>query len=300
VLAVAAVLPWILPVYYVRVATEVLIFSLFAASLGFVMNVGGIASFGHAAYFGLGAYGAALAVKYLGASLGAGLACAVVLGAVGALVFGYFCVRLTGVYFAMLTLAFAQIVYAVLFQWYGFTGGDNGLLGIWPPDWAGEPAVYYYLTLGLTAVSVMALRTFVFAPFGYSLRAGRDSRLRSEAVGINVSRVQWMGFVVAGAFASAAGGLFAFLKGSVFPDYASIPVSVDALVMVLLGGVQTLTGPLAGGVVYKVLEVFMNTYTEHWQLILGSVLVALVVLFPQGLVGFAESWLGRGRPAEGR
>ncbi len=295
VLAAAVVLPHLLPTYYIRIACEVLISALFAASLGFMMTVGGMASFGHAAYFGLGAYGAALAVTYAQAGTGLGLLAALGLGFAGAVLFGYFCVRLSGVYSAMLTLAFAQIVYAVLFQWYGITGGDNGLLGIWPSDWVSSPLAYYYLTLAVVAASLFLLRRLAFAPFGYSLRAGRDSALRSEAIGIHVRRVRWVGFVVAGFFAAAAGGLFAFLKGSVFPDYASIPVSVDSLVMVLLGGVQTLSGPIVGAGVYKVLEVFVNRYTEHWQLILGCVLVGLVVLFPQGILGYLAGRFGRSR-----
>ncbi len=306
ILAVAAVYPLVVPTYYMRIGCEVLIAALFAASLGLIMTVGGMASFGHAAYFGLGAYGAALAVTYAGAGTAWGLAAGLLLGLLGAVVFGYFCVRLAGVYSAMLTLAFAQIVYAVLFQWYEITGGDNGLLDIWPTGLVSRPGAYYYLVLAMVAACLFLIRRLAFAPFGYALRAGRDSALRSEAIGIHVRRVRWVAFAFAGFFASAAGGLFAFLKGSVFPDYSSIPVSVDSLVMVLLGGVQTLSGPVVGAGVYKVLEVFVNRYTEYWQLVLGCVLVALVVLFPQGVLGYLESRFGGGlrrtdgTPAGGR
>jgi branched-chain amino acid transport system permease protein len=288
-LAVALVYPFFAADYYVRVSTEVLIFALFAASIGAIMTLGGLVSFGHAAYFGLGAYGAAMMVTYLKLPMGLALCAAVGAGALAAVLFGYFCVRLSGIYFAMLTLAFAQITYAVLFQWAGVTGGDNGLLNIWPSDWASSPRAYYYLALAVVAVGIWWLRRMAFAPFGYALRACRDSAVRCEATGIHVARVQWVAFAFSGAVAGAAGGLFAFLKGSVFPDYAAIAVSVDGLVMVLLGGVQTLTGPLAGSVVYKVLEVFINRFTEHWQFFLGVILVSLVLLFPKGLVGFVQS-----------
>jgi branched-chain amino acid transport system permease protein len=287
-LAAAAIFPNLAGDYYVRVASEVLIYALFAASLGSIMTIGGLVSFGHAAYFGLGAYGAALMVTSLKAPMALALCGSVALAGFAAVVFGYFCVRLSGIYFAMLTLAFAQIVYAILFQWADFTGGDNGILNVWPSDWASSPRAYYYLTLAVVAAGIYLLRRMAFAPFGYCLRAARDSAVRCEATGINVPKVRWLALATSGAFAGAAGGLFAFLKGSVFPDYAGIPVSVDGLVMVLLGGVQTLTGPLAGSVVYKALEVLINKHTEHWQLFLGAILVALVLLFPRGLVGFVQ------------
>lgn len=288
-LVAAAALPAVAPVYHLRVATEMLVFALFAASLGTLMTVGGLVSFGHAAFFGLGAYGAALLVTRIHAPMGAALLGGAAAAGLAALVFGYFCVRLTGIYFAMLTLAFAQIVYAVLVQWVGVTGGDNGILDVWPPGWASSPAAYYYLTLVVAALGLFFLRRVAFSPFGYALRATRDSRVRAEAIGIDPARVQWLALAMSGAWAGVAGALFAFLKGSVFPDYASLPVSVDALVMVLLGGVQTLTGPIVGSAAYKALEIFINRYTEHWQLILGAILVGTVVLFPRGLVGFLQS-----------
>ncbi|MBI5446185.1 MAG: ABC transporter permease [Deltaproteobacteria bacterium] len=298
-LALAALFPYVSAEYATRVATEVLNFALFAASLGAIMTIGGLVSFGHAAYFGLGAYGAALLVTTWKAPMAVALLGSVALAGLAAIVFGYFCVRLSGIYFAMLTLAFAQIVYAILFQWARFTGGDNGLLNIWPAAWASSPRAYYYLTLAVVALGIYLLRRMAFAPFGYTLRACRDSSVRCEATGINVPRSQWMALALSGTFAGAAGGLFAFLKGSVFPDFAGIGVSVDALVMVLLGGVQTLTGPLAGAGVYKMLEVFINRYTEYWQLFLGLILIALVLLFPKGLVGFVQArFQGKLSPAE--
>ncbi|MBT3361186.1 MAG: ABC transporter permease [Rhodospirillales bacterium] len=294
VLAVLAVLPTFAGDYALQVASEVIIFALFAASLNFIMGVGGMISFGHAAYLGFGAYGAALLVRHLGFGMEAALIAAPVMSALGAAVFGWFCVRLSGVYLAMLTLAFAQIAWSIVFQWYDFTGGDNGILGIWPAPWASDSWIYYYVTLGLGLGGLWALRQCVFAPFGFTLRATRDSAARAEAIGIDVKRHQWQGFIVAGAAAGLAGGLYAFLKGSVFPTVMSIPISVDGLVMVLLGGVQTLMGPVVGAAVFTGLKIGLAGETNYWRIILGAVIIASVVAFPQGIVGFVKARTGRG------
>jgi branched-chain amino acid transport system permease protein len=297
--AVAALVPLVAGPYVLTVGSEILVFVLFAASLQFLMTVGGLASFGHAAYFGLGAYGAAFIVKAAGLPMEVALLAGPLLGLLGAVLFGWFCVRLSGVYFAMLTLAFAQITWSIAFQWVEVTGGDNGILGVWPSSWASSPAAFYWLTLAVTGLGVAALRILVFSPFGYGLRATRDSVLRAEAIGIDRGRVQWLAFIVAGTFAGIAGALFAFLKGSVFPENMAIPLSVDGLVMVLLGGVETVSGAIAGAVVYKALAIWLMSQTEFSKLILGSVIVILVVAFPKGIVGFIEEFRARRRESAG-
>jgi len=301
-LAVAAALaavPLVAGEYALIVLTEVVILALVAASLHLLVGFGGLVSFGHAAYFGLGAYGAALLVKHLAAPMPLALLGAPVLAGLGALVAGWFCVRRSGLYFAMLTLAFAQIAWSVTFQWYSFTGGDNGILGVWPPAWAASKAVFYELTLALVAAALWGLRRAAFAPFGYTLRAGRDSPLRAEAIGIDVRRHQWLGFGLAGTAAGLAGGLYAFAKGSVFPTLLSVPQSVDALVMVLMGGIQTVVGPVVGAAVFRILQTEVMRTTEYWRVILGLIIVALVLAFPQGIAGFARRlWQHRSAEVE--
>ncbi len=277
--------PWIGGDYWTYVFTEIGIFALFSVSLQFLMDNGGMDSFGHAAYFGLGSYGVALTVHYWNWPMPIALIVAPLMGGLGGLIFGWFCVRLTGVYFAMLSLAFAQITYAVAFQWYDVTGGDNGLLGIWPAAWASEPYSFYGLVLALVSIAVVGLWRILDAPLGYGIRAGRDAPLRAEAIGIPVKQLQWLGFSLAGACSGLAGGLYAFFKGSVFPDVLGIPTSVDGLVMVLLGGIQSRIGPLIGTLVYKSLQISMSAYTDHWRLILGGLIVGLVIVFPQGIMG---------------
>ena len=261
--------------YTLVLGVDVLIAVLFATSLHFIMGPGGMHSFGHAAYFGLGAYGAALAVKWFAAPMGIALVAAPMLAALGALLFGWFAVRLSGVYLAMLTLAFAQIVWSITFQWQEITGGSNGILGIWPSPPFDAQSAYFLLTLGLVVAGVLLLRRILFAPFGYAMRCGRDSPLRAEAIGIDVKKVHWLAFAIAGTVCGVAGGLFAFAKGSISPETISIGRSIDGLVMVLLGGIQTLAGPIVGASVFAVLQDTVMRQTEYWHALLGGIILAL-------------------------
>lgn len=299
-LVLLALAPLVAPDHILLTLTELLIFALFAASLHFMMGPGGMASFGHAAYFGLGAYGAALAVKWLGASMEPALIFAPFLAGIAGIVFGWFCVRLSGVYLAMLTLAFAQIAWATAFQWVELTGGDNGILGVWPSAWAAPKLSFYYLALVICATCILALRLTIFSPLGYALRAARDNPLRAEAIGLDVMRIQWIAFAVAAFAAGIAGALFAFFKGSVFPTYMAIPRSVDALLMVLLGGVQTVAGPVVGAFAFAGLSEQLMKATMYWRFVLGLSIVLLVILFPRGLVGASqalrERWGKRSTP----
>lgn len=296
VVIVASTLPLFGGNYALTVGAEIAIFVIFAASLHFLMSVGGLASFGHAAYFGLGAYGVAFFAKAAGLPMIACLLLGPLLGLVGAAIFGFFAVQLSGVYFAMLTLAFAQIVWSIAFQWVGVTGGDNGILGVWPDAWAAGPAHFYWLSLGIATIAVLLLRVIVFSPFGYALRATRDSALRSEAIGIDGKWIQWTAFVIAGTVAGVAGALFAYLKGSVFPDSLGISLSVDALVMVLLGGVETVSGAVVGAIVFKALNIWLVSQTDWSKLVLGAVIVLIVVAFPKGIVGMLETIRTRRHP----
>ncbi|MFS0755955.1 ABC transporter permease [Noviherbaspirillum sp. 1P10PC] len=275
--------------YAVTLSIDLLIAALFATSLHFIMGPAGMHSFGHAAYFGLGAYGAALFFKALAMPMEVSLLAAPLVAGLGALLFGWFCVRLSGVYLAMLTLAFSQIVWSIVYQSDELTGGSNGIVGIWPSAWLAGRGAYFYLTLVLCAGCIWLMRRILFSPFGYAMRAGRDSPLRSEAIGIHVKRVQWMAFVLAGLFCGVAGALFAFSKGSISPETISVGRSVDGLVMVLLGGVQTLSGPIVGGVLFTWLQDLLARETEYWRALLGGVMLLLVLAFPQGVVGALRS-----------
>jgi branched-chain amino acid transport system permease protein len=268
---------------------EILIAVLFAASLHFLMGPGGMVSFGHAAYFGLGAYAAALVTLKLQWPMPLAMLAGALAAMAGAILFGWFCVRLSGVYLAMLTLAFAQIVWATIFQWDDLTGGSNGLVGIRPADALASPLAYYYLALGCAALGVHLLRRVIHAPFGLALRAARDAAGRAESLGMDVRSLQWGGFAIAGLFCGLAGVLFAFSKGSISPEVASVGRSVDGLVMVLLGGVQSLLGPLLGAALFTWLQDLVARETDYWRALLGGVILLLVLLFPGGVAG---AWRG--------
>lgn len=289
-LVLLAGLPLIGDAYLLKVAIEILIFALFAFSLQLLIGVGGIVSFGHAAFFGLGAYGAALGVKWLGASMELALPLGLLLAGLGAALVGAFVVRLSGIYLAMMTLAAAQILYAVAFQWVEVTGGDNGIVGIWPSSWANERSIYYLLTLALTAAAVLLLKRVIDAPFGYALRAARDSEPRAEAIGLDIRRHRWLAFIIAGIGAGLAGGLYAFSRGSVDPTLLGIPTSVDALTMLLLGGIETIAGPIAGAAVLHILRDQIMPLTSLWRLFLGASIIAMVLIFPRGIVGSLRQW----------
>ena len=282
--------------YATVLLVDMFVAALFAASLHFMMGPGGMVSFGHAAYFGLGAYGAGLLLRHLGLPMELAIVFGPLVAMAGGVLFGWFAVRLSGVYMAMLTLAFAQIVWSVVFQWEDFTGGSNGLIGIWPSAWLSDGNAYYYLGLAVSVAGLWLLRRVLHSPFGYAMRASRDSPLRAAAIGIDVSRVQWAAFVIAATAGGVAGSLYAFSKGSISPDVLSIARSVDALVMVLLGGVQAVTGPIVGAAAFTWLQDALARETQYWRALLGGVILLLVLLFPAGIAGAIRARL---MPAEG-
>ena len=280
--------------YGVVLGIDVLIAILFAASLHFIMGPAGLHSFGHAAYFGIGAYAAALLVLREGLGTEQVLWWAPLISAACAMPLAWFAVRLSGVYLAMLTLAFAQIVWSICFQWDDLTGGSNGLNGVWPDITWQDKSSFYWLAFGLTVVSVLVLQHILRAPMGYAMRASRDAPMRAQAIGLNIAWMQWWGFVISAGFAGLAGALFAFSKGSISPDVMGIPRSVDALVMVLLGGIHATAGPIVGAFSFTVLQDTLARSTDYWRALLGGVILLLVLVFPHGIAG---TWKLMGRKA---
>ncbi len=214
-------------------------------------------------------------------------------GVAGAVVFGWLCVRLSGVYLAMLTLSFAQIVWSIAQQWDSVTGGSNGLVGIWPTGWLAGRAAFFEFVLAFSAAALAFLVWIRATPFGYALRGARDSPLRAQAIGIDVRRTQWRAFALAGAFAGLAGGLYAFSKGSIAPDTLAIPRSIDGLLIVLLGGIDALAGPLLGAAAFTWLHDILTRHTEYWRSAFGCIILLLVLAFPMGIGGAAARLLDR-------
>ncbi|OJI92670.1 amino acid/amide ABC transporter membrane protein 1 (HAAT family) /amino acid/amide ABC transporter membrane protein 2 (HAAT family) [Planktotalea frisia] len=288
-LVLLAFLPLIGDSFLLVLITDIAIFCLFAASLHFLLGLGGLVSFGHAAYFGGGAYAAALLVTYAGTPMELALILAPLAAGLTAIIFGWVCLRLTGVYFAMLTLAFAQLLWSLVFQWGDFTGGDDGLVDIWPSEWASGTTTFYYLALVLCIGGIIILRHTAHAPFGYALRGARDSARQAEATGINTKHVQWVAFGFAGAMAGIAGGLFVFSKGSIFPNELEIARSFDALIVVFLGGVKTLAGGVVGGAALEGAKDYITRF-EYWRLLLGLLIIFVVIVAPDGIAGTLRKW----------
>jgi branched-chain amino acid transport system permease protein len=284
-LAVAAALPPLIGGYTLILAIDILVLALFAASLRWLIGPAGLVSFGHAAFFGLGAYAAGIATLRLGWPVPAALLLAPVAAGLGALGFALVAVRLSGVYLAMLSLAFAQIVWSIAFQWDAVTGGSNGLVGVWPGPALADKTTYYALVLALVAGALALIHMLDRSPMGFAIRAARDSPARASASGLDVAALRRIAMVFAGAMAGLAGALFAFSKGSLSPETLAIPRSVDGLVMVLLGGLSSPFGPILGAGLFTWLQDEAARRIEFWRALVGLVILALVLLAPHGLLG---------------
>ncbi len=300
VVVAALFVPFVGSRFYTFVATDVAILALFAVSLNLLLGYTGLVSFGHAAYFGIGAYTTGILMKKLAVPFLLAFPAAGVVAALFALVFGFFCVRLTKIYFAMLTLAFAQIVWAICFKWNDVTGGEQGMPEIPYPDlaWMEKlPLVntlrtsdhFYLVTVVLVATCLWLLRRVVGSPFGRILTTIRENPERAEFIGVNVRRHELVAFVIAGAFAGLAGGLFGIFNRGVFPDFAYWPKSSEVLIMTILGGMGHFYGPAVGALVLLVLNQQITSYTQYWPFILGSILIVLLFVFPGGIVGALDT-----------
>lgn len=293
-IAVAALvllgLPFALSEFWLFIAIEVLAFALYAVSFNVLLGYGGMLSFGHAAFFGIGGYAAALVLKKAGLPPMVAFAlvplAALAVSALLALLIGLFSVQRSGIYFAMLTFAFQMLLYTLALKATGITGGDDGMTGLKPPGALARPFYYYYFALALVAPALYVLYRLVSSPFGFTLRALRANPRRVQYIGVNVRAHQLATFVVSGAFAGLAGGLFALSTGNVFPGWLNWTASATPIVMAVLGGVHSFLGPALGAAVYVVLEVLISGKTEYWPLAMGVIIVVLVLLMPEGLSGF--------------
>jgi branched-chain amino acid transport system permease protein len=294
------VLPALANPYLLYVTNIALIYVILAVGLNLLLGYAGQFAFANAALFGIGAYATGLLMKKLGVPFLIAFPAAGAVAGLCALVFGFFCVRLTRIYFAMLTLAFAQIVWAICFKWNEVTGGEQGMPEIPYPsfDWVERLAAvlpfvggyrtsdYYYFTcVILVALCIWALRRIVGSPFGRMLTTIRENAERAEFIGVNVRRYELAAFVIAGVFAGLAGGLFGIFNRGVFPDFAYWTKSSEVLIMTLLGGMGTFWGPAVGALALIWLNQQIVSYTQYWPLILGSILVILLFVFPGGLAG---------------
>lgn len=271
--------------FWVFIFIEMMVFGLYAVSFNLLLGYGGMLAFGHAVFFGIGAYTVAILMKKAGwdalpATLLSPLAAAIA----GAIV-GYFCIRLSGIYLGMLTFAFQMLVYTIALKSYDFTGGDDGLSGLNVSGFAGTPRGFYYVTLVVVAVALFVLWQLIRSPFGLALRAQRGNAHRSMALGINVALHRWLTFVIAAFFAGLAGSLFALANHSVFPDWVNWTASATPIVMTILGGMHNFVGPIVGSIIYVLMQTWLTGLTEYWALFLGVTIILLVMLLPNGVMG---------------
>lgn len=295
VLAAVALIPVTGSRYLVNLATEILIYVLFALSLNVLVGYAGKVSFGHAAYFAIGGYACAILLTTYDWPLPLGFAAAVVLSGFAALLIGFFCVRLTDIYFAMLTLAFAMLVWSAAFKWRSLTGGDDGFVGVTLPAVLQDPVAHFYFALVVVSVSTACLWRICHSAFGLVLRAARENATRVGFVGVNVRRLQLTAFVISGTFAGTAGALFAMYNRGIYTESAFWTESAQVLIMTLLGGMYSFFGPAAGALVLYALDVTVRQYTQYWPAVLGAILLAVLLFLPDGLAGLAARLQARSR-----
>lgn len=272
--------------YLLYLATQILIFVLFATSLNLLVGYGGLISFGHAAFFAIGGYSCAILLRSYGVPVVFALPGAMVITAALSVVIGYFCVRLTAYYFSMLTLAFGQLVWAVAFKWRGVTGGDDGFLRITIPGWLSTPTSFYLFCLVVVVIAMAALWVVAHSPLGRTMMAIRENEVRAGFLGVNTRRIQLIAFALAGTFAGLAGGLFAMFNRSIFPNSAWWLQSAEVLIMVVLGGIGSFFGPAVGAVTLILLNRLTLQLTEYWPALLAIILIVTLFFFPNGIAGF--------------
>ena len=279
---------------YTELASRVLVLGLAAMSLNFLLGFTGVLSFGHAAYFGLGAYGAAMTIKYIAPSTPLGILVGVATGTLAAMVIGALIARLRGVYFAMVTIAFGQVFYFIAFRWNSVTGGDDGVtgwkrqaldLGMTRLDLLGNDKVFYYFVLGCFAIAVTLMWLLLRSPFGRTLLAIRENERRARFLGIPVERHIWLSFVISCCFVSLAGTLYALLNNFTDPRALRWDQSGNFVIMAVLGGMRSFWGPLIGAAIFVVLQDYVSSHTENWMSFIGLFFVLVVLFFPRGVLG---------------
>lgn len=287
VVAVLMLLPLSGSRYAIDLATQVLIYCLFALSLNVLIGYTGNISFGHAAYFAIGGYACAILLTTHKWPLVLALPAAVALSGLAAAVIGYFCVRLTQIYFAMLTLAFAMLVWGIAFKWKEVTGGDDGFTGVLVPKLLEDHFHYFYFTLSMVVLGVVLLWMICHSAFGLTLVAIRENPVRAGFIGVDTRKMRWAAFTVAGTFAGLAGSLFGMYNRGMYIENAFWTESAQVLIMVLLGGIYSFVGPLIGAAVLYLLQVITNQFTPYWPTVLGLILLTVVLVLPEGLVSLA-------------
>jgi branched-chain amino acid transport system permease protein len=283
---------------YTELATRIVVMGLAAMSLNFLLGFTGVLSFGHAAYFGLGAYGTAMAIKYWGVGSIPAIVLGVIVPTIAAMIIGALIIKLRGVYFAMVTIAFGQVFYFIAFRWNDVTGGDDGLTG-WrrlpinfgfaEVDIVQNDRAFYYFALAIFALCVAAMAVLLNSPFGRSLIAIRENERRARFLGVPIEFHVWLSFVISCLFVSAAGGLYALLNNFIDPRALRVDLSGNLVIMAVLGGMRSFWGPLIGAAIFVALQDYVSSQTQNWMSVIGLVFVLVVRFFPRGVLGMLRT-----------
>jgi branched-chain amino acid transport system permease protein len=283
---------------YTELATRIVVMGLAAMSLNFLLGFTGVLSFGHAAYFGLGAYGTAMAIKYWGIGSIPAMVLGVIVATIAAMIIGALIIRLRGVYFAMVTIAFGQVFYFIAFRWNAVTGGDDGLTG-WRRlpvnfgfaelDIVQNDRAFYYFALAIFTLCVVAMAVLLNSPFGRSLIAIRENERRARFLGVPIEFHVWLSFVISCLFVSAAGGLYALLNNFIDPRALRVDLSGNLVIMAVLGGMRSFWGPLIGAAIFVALQDYVSSQTQNWMSVIGLVFVLVVRFFPRGVLGMLRT-----------
>jgi len=282
---------------YTALGTRVVVLALAAMALNFLLGFTGVLSFGHAAYFGLGAYGAGMTIKYIAPSTPLAILIGIVVGTLAAAIIGALIVRLRGVYFAMVTIAFGQVFFFTAFRWNSMTGGDDGLtgwhrmpidLGFTTLDIQGDDRLFYYFVLFCFAVATGLMALILRSPFGRTLVAIRENERRARFLGIPVDQHIWLSFVISCGFVSLAGTLYALLNNFADPRALRWDQSGEFVIMAVMGGMRSFWGPLIGAAIFVVLQDYVSSLTENWQSFVGVVFILVVLFFPRGVLGIVQ------------
>ncbi len=283
--------PLFLDRFYIYLAAIILLTGLCATSLNFVLGYGGVYQFHHAVFYGVGAYGAALMILKSGLSPWLGFIVGPLVSALLGLVIGIICVRLSKLYFGMLQISLGSLVWAIVYRWYSFTGGDDGIHGVPLPDIISSPNGAYYFTLIVTSVSMLILYRIIKSPFGSALQGIRDNPVRSEMIGVNVRFQQLLALTIAGFFGGVAGALFVVVDNTVFPDMMFWTLSMELVIMCLLGGWYSFLGPMVGAAVIVLLRTYISSLTVYWALVLGIIMMLVIFFLPNGVLGYLDRFL---------
>ncbi len=281
-------LPFFLPRFYIYLASIILLTGLLATSLNFAIGYGGIYQFHHAVFYGLGAYATALMITKANMPYILSFLSAPFVSAIVSLIIGMICIRLIKLYFGMLQISLGSLIWAIIYRWYTFTGGDDGIHGISMPEMISNTKGAYYFTLIIVAISMFIIWRIVNSPFGKTLQAIRDNPMRSLSIGIDINLHKLIAIVIAGTFAGIAGMLFVVVDNSAFPDMMFWTYSLEILIMCLLGGLYTFWGPFVGATSIVLFRTFVGAYTKYWSLMLGIILTLVIIFLPEGVFGFIE------------